>query len=147
MLNRTHIGKVFPSFKVEVEKGRLRFFAKAIGETDPVYTDECAAQASGYASLPVLPTFLFCLEMEQPDPMGWMSEVGLSLARILHGEQSFVYHAPACAGDVLVFESKIVDMYDKKDGALEFVVKETKVTKEDGTLVAELRGVIVQRNR
>lgn len=98
MIDRQHIGKIFPPHTVEVEKGRLRFFAKVIGETNPVYVDEAAVQAAGYASLPVPPTFLFSLEMEKPEPFAWFGEIGLNLSRILHGSQSFTYHAAVCAG-------------------------------------------------
>ncbi|MOA64579.1 hypothetical protein D3C78_1906750 [compost metagenome] len=52
----------------------------------------------------------------------------------------------AFAGDRLSFETKIVDIYDKKGGALEFVVRETRVTDEQGELVAELRNSLVVRN-
>lgn len=146
MIDKQHIGKIFPAHTVEVEKGRLRFFARTIGETDPVYVDEAAAQAAGYDSLPVPPTFLFSLEMEKPEPFAWFSEVGLNLSRILHGSQSFSYHAPVCAGDVLTFSSHISDIFDKKNGALEFVVKDTMVTNQHGVHVADLSSVIVQRN-
>ena len=81
--------------------GRLRFFAKAIGETNPVYTDVDAAQAAGHRDLPVPPTFLFGIELDSPDPFGWLSGIGVDLRRVLHGEQSFTYHSPAYAGDVL----------------------------------------------
>ena len=57
MIDRQYIGHRFPVFQVEVEKGRLRFFAKAIGETDPVYFDEKAAKAAGHPGLLVPPTF------------------------------------------------------------------------------------------
>jgi acyl dehydratase len=52
----------------------------------------------------------------------------------------------AYAGDRLDFEQRIADIYDKKNGALEFVVRETRVTNQHGALVAELRGVTVVRN-
>lgn len=146
MIDHQHIGRRFAPTTADVEKGRLRFFAKAIGETDPVYTDEAAAQAAGYASLPVPPTFLFSLEMEKPDPFAWLGEVGMDIARILHGEQSFTYHRPACAGDTLRFASHIEDIYEKKGGALSFVVKTTQVTNQRGEHVAELRACIVHRN-
>ena len=68
MIDRRHIGHAMPPFSTEVEKGRLRFFAKATGQADPVYTDEGAARAAGYSGLPVPPTFLFCLEMDAPNP-------------------------------------------------------------------------------
>ena len=145
MLNRAMIGQALPAIEAVVEHGRLRFFAKAIGETDPVYTDEAAARAAGHASLPVPPTFLFCLEMETPDPYDWFARVGLELPRVLHGEQQFSYHAMAYAGDTLRFESRITDIYDKKGGALEFVVRETRVSNQHGRHIADLRNVIVQR--
>jgi acyl dehydratase len=69
------------------------------------------------------------------------------VADILHGEQSFSYIRPCHAGDVLSFESRIADIYAKKNGALEFVVKITTVTNQAGEHVADLRGAIVQRNR
>jgi hypothetical protein len=146
MIDKSHIGKKLAPHSVAVEAGRLRFFATAIGEISPVYTRDDAARDAGYRALPVPPTFLFGLEMEKPDPLAWLHEVGMNLARILHGEQSFVYHRPACAGDVLTFETHISDIYDKKNGALEFVVKDTRVSNQDGQHVADLKTVLVQRN-
>jgi acyl dehydratase len=146
MIDRKHIGRVFAPSRADVEKGRLRFFAKAIGETDPVYTDEAAARAAGHASLPVPPTFLFSLEMEKPEPFAWLGEIGMDLARILHGEQSFTYHRLVYAGDTLTFESRVEDIYDKKNGALSFVVKAVKVTDQRGVHVADLRSSIAHRN-
>ncbi|MES3000798.1 MAG: MaoC family dehydratase N-terminal domain-containing protein [Pseudomonadota bacterium] len=146
MIDRKHIGRTFAASHADVEKGRLRFFAKAIGETNPVYTDEAAAHGAGYTSLPVPPTFLFSLEMEKPDPFAWLGEVGMDLTRILHGEQGFTYHHPACAGDTLTFESRIEDIYDKKNGALSFVVKAVKVSNQHGVHIADLRSSIAHRN-
>lgn len=146
MINKNLIGRVFPLYRVDIEKGRLRFFAEVIGETDPIYSYENAARAAGYRSVLVPPTFLFGLDIEQPNAFAWLAEAGFNLARVLHGEQSFHYHTPACAGDTLTFESRIVDMYDKKNGALEFIVKEIKVTNQHGEHVADLRNTIVQRN-
>ncbi|MGV0983044.1 MAG: MaoC family dehydratase N-terminal domain-containing protein [Limnohabitans sp.] len=146
MLDRQYIGHTMPKFSATVEKGRLRFFAKAIGETDPVYTDEAAAQAAGHPGLPVPPTFLFCLEMESPDPAAIRNLLGLDYRRLLHGEQGFTYHRMAYAGDVLSFEQRIEDIYDKKGGALDFVLRKTRVTNQRGEHVADLRTVTVQRN-
>jgi acyl dehydratase len=145
MIDKKHIGRTLPAFRTTVEAGRLRFFAKAIGETNPLYFDESAARDAGHANLPLPPTFLFSLEFEQPDA-SWRDEIGIELPRILHGEQQFTYHRMACAGDTLLFESRIADIYDKKGGALEFVVRETRVTNQHGEHVADLRSVIVQRN-
>jgi acyl dehydratase len=146
MIDRRYTGHTMPAFTVDVEKGRLRFFAKAIGQTDPVYTDEEAARAAGHPGLPVPPTFLFCLEMESPNPTAIRDLLGLDYKRLLHGEQGFSYHAMAYAGDTLTFSQRIEDIYDKKNGALEFVVRKTRVTNQRDELVAELRCITVMRN-
>ena len=145
MISKEHIGKRLPVFQVTPEAGQLRFFAKAIGETNPIYFDVQAARAAGHPNLPLPPTFLFSLEFEQP-AAGWRQEIGIVQSRILHGEQQFEYFRMAHAGETLQFESHLADIYDKKNGALEFVVRETRVTNLRGEHVANLRSIIVQRN-
>ena len=146
MIDRQYSGHTMPAFEVAVEAGRLRFFAKATGQTDPVYLDDTAARADGHPGLPVPPTFLFCLEMESPDPAAIRNLLGMDYRRLLHGEQGFTYHRPAHAGDVLRFEQRIADIYDKKNGALEFVERITRITNQRGEHVADLRAVTVLRN-
>lgn len=146
MIDRKFIGVKSPPFDAEVEKGRLRFFAKAIGETNPIYSNESAAQAAGYRSIVMPPTFLFCLEMDQPDPYRWFREMGIPLPRTLHGGQAFKYHQVGCAGDVMTFNSEIIDIYDKKDGALEFIVQDVVITNQHTEAVADFRRTIVIRN-
>jgi acyl dehydratase len=124
----------------------LRFFAKAIGQTDPIYVDEQAARAAGHTGLPIPPTFLLCMEGESPDPAALRNLLGIDYKRLLHGEQGFTYHRMAYAGDTLNFEQRIDDIYDKKDGALEFVVRKTRVTNQHAEHVADLRSVLVMRN-
>lgn len=130
----------------EVERGRLRFFARTIGLADPIYTDVEAARRAGHRDLPVPPTFLGnSLELEMPNPLAWLAELGGDLTKTTHAEQSFTYHALAYAGDSLVLERRIVDVYTKKGGALEFVVKQTDV-KRGGELLAEARCTIALRH-
>lgn len=131
---------------VEVERGRLRFFARTIGLTDPVYHDVDAARRAGHRDLPVPPTFLSnSLELELPNPLGWLAELGGDLTKTTHAEQGFVYHAMAYAQDELVLRRRIVDVYTKKGGALEFVVKQTDVMRGD-EILAEIRFVIALRH-
>jgi acyl dehydratase len=140
------IGTQLPATTLTVDAGRLRFFAKAIGETNPLYTDVAVAKAAGYADLPVPPTFLFSIELENPDQFRWVVDQGIDPRFVLHGEQSFTYHSIAHAGDTLTATPRIVDVYSKKGGALEFIVKNTAVTRADGSAVADLETVIVVRN-
>ena len=146
MIDKKFIGHRFAMHSATVESGRLRFFAKAIGETDPIYFEEEAARVAGYRALPAPPTFLFCLNNEKPDPLAWVDELGMDLRRILHGEQWFIYHAQVCAGDVLTFEATVADIYAKKNGALDFLVRRTRVTNQEHVHVADLQNTTVQRN-
>ena len=146
MIDHRHIGYASPPFTTPVERGRLKFFAKAIGETDPVYVDVAAAQAAGHPTLPVPPTFLFCLEMDRPAPYGWFDDLGIELPKVLHGAQGFRYHRMAYAGDELTFDSRVTDIYDKKGGLLEFVVQDNRISNQRGELVAEFTRTLVIRH-
>ena len=146
MIEKRFIGHTIPAFNVAVEAGRLRFYARATGQTDQIYTDEVAARAAGHSALPVPLTFLFCLEMESPNPAAIRELLGIDYRRLLHGEQSFTYHSMAYAGDTLRFEQRIDDIYDRKAGSLEFVVRVTRVSNQRGEAVADLRCVSVLRN-
>ncbi len=146
MLDKNYIGHVFPAFTAEVEKGRLRFFAKAIGESNPIYTDEEAAREAGYRALPAPPTFTSVLDQESPDFLPVLDLLGIDIARILHGSQEFEYLEPICAGDTISVQVRIADIFDKKGGALEFVVMEHTYTNQDGVLTTRANSTMVVRN-
>jgi acyl dehydratase len=146
MIDKAFIRRELAPSTLTLERGRLRFFAQAIGETDPVYTDVDAARAAGYADLPAPPTFLFAAELDSGNSMALIDLLKIPLAKLLHGEQGFTYHRAACAGDTITVHPRITDIYDKKGGALEFVVKTAEARNQRDELVAELRTVIVCRH-
>jgi acyl dehydratase len=146
MIDRKWIGHELPESVLPIERSRLRFFAKAIGETDPIYTDPAAARDAGYPDLPAPPTFLFAAELDSGAAFELIEDLQIPIAKLLHGEQSFMYVRPACVGDTVTVQSTISDIYEKKNGALEFVVKTSRATNQRGELVAELRTVLVCRH-
>ena len=146
VIDKKHIGYAPSPTLWDVEKGRIAFFAKVIGLTDPIHTDEAAAKAAGYRGIVAPPTFIFGAPGDSGETMKLIETLEIDLGKVLHGEQRFDYHAPVCAGDTLRFESRVSDIYDKKGGALEFVVNDTKVTNQLGEHVADLHSVIVVRH-
>ncbi len=146
MIDRNLIGHELPPSTLPIERGRLRFFARATGETDPVYTDLEAARAAGYPDLPAPPTFLFSAELDSRAAFTLLDLLKVPLANVLHGEQGFTWYRPVCAGDTVTVQPRITDIYDKKGGALEFVVKVAEARNQRNELVAELRSVIVCRH-
>ena len=146
MIDKSYIGHSFEPFTVDIEKGRLKFFSRATGHGEPIYLDEGAAKAAGYSSLPAAPTFLFSVDLEQDNPMGFLELLGVDIARLLHGEQEFEYHQPICAGDSITLQSRIADIYDKKEGAMEFIVQTFKAINQRGEHVADMTRTLVVRN-
>ncbi|WP_406648326.1 MaoC family dehydratase N-terminal domain-containing protein [Aliisedimentitalea scapharcae] len=146
MIDRTFIGQSFAPLSVEVEKGRLRAFARATGQTDPIYTDVQAAKSAGYRSLPAPPTFLFSLDLEREDPFYFINLMKIDLGRVLHGEQHFTYGEPICAGDTITLTSTVQDIFDKKGGAMEFVILNTTATNQFDEDVGGMTRTIVVRH-
>jgi acyl dehydratase len=146
MIDKQWIGHEFPVSVLAIERGRLQFFAKATGETRPVYTDLAAARDAGLPDLPAPLTFLFAVELDSGTMDRVVTELQIPIAKLLHGEQAFTYHRQTYAGDTVTVRSAVSDIYEKKNGALEFVVKTSRAFNQRDELVAELRSVIVCRN-
>jgi acyl dehydratase len=140
------IGLALAPHQALVEAGPLRLFAKATGETNPVYTDASAAREAGHPGLPVPPSYLSCLHSTRTDHGAWREKAGFQRERVLHGEQSFAYERMAYVGDVLQFDTRVSDYYEKKNGALQFLVLESRVINQRGEHVATMRSTIVHRN-
>ena len=146
MLDRSFIGLESTPRSVDVEKGQLKFFARATDETNRIYFDEDAAKAAGHPALPAPPTFLMCLGSLAPDREDILGKLGVDIGRILHGEQHFTCFKPIYAGDTITLTTRVTDLYDKKGGALDFIVQETEATNQKGEKVGATCSTIVVRN-
>jgi acyl dehydratase len=142
-LDRTLIGLRSPSYTVDIERGQLAFFAKATGETNPIFTDEAAARAAGHRAIPAPPTFAFTLSLYSSLTL---EKLGADMTRILHGDQRFQHHAPMYVGDRIELVDEVVDIYDRKGGALEFIVRRTTATNQHGKLCVEATSTTVIRH-
>ena len=142
-LNRV-VGKEYPPYAVTVERGRIKDFARAIGDLNPCYLDDEVGRASPWGDVIAPPTFPISFRDESGD---LLRDIGTDVSRLLHGEQEFDLHRPIRAGETLLCRPKITDIYEKsgKSGPMAFVVRETYVTDQANELVATLRGVTVIR--
>jgi acyl dehydratase len=140
-------GKEYPPYTVTIERGRIKDFARAIGDPNPFYLDDRIGAASEFGDVIAPPTFPITFRDEQADTGSFLKELGTDISRILHGEQEFELHRPLRPGETLLCRPRIADIYEKsgKSGAMAFVVRETAVTDRNGELVATLRGVTVVR--
>ena len=146
LIDKNLIGYSFEPVQLAVEAGRLRFVAKALGLTDPVYIDVDVARAEGYSDLLAPPTFPFMLESDAFELAGLCDFFGQNPKHLLHAEQKFTYHQPICAGDQIKFTKTIREIFDKKNGQLEFVVSDNTLTNQDDILCVESQTTYVFRN-
>ncbi len=140
------INKEYPPFEIEVERGRLRFFAKATGATNPIYFNDTAARAAGYADIPAPPSFAYCITMDAGQSFNVLEDMDIPLPKAVHGAQGFVFHKTIIAGDVISGRQKITNIFEKKGGVLLFIETLIALKNQDDEPVCDLTSTIIVRN-
>jgi acyl dehydratase len=143
-LDRNAIGRESKPALNDVEKGAIRRFAEALGETNPIYFEEAAARAAGYRSVVAPPSFATTLRAGSDLREGLMLTPGKHL---LQAEQSFEYARPIVAGDRLTVRSRIADVSQRQtpSGLTDVVVIEDEGRDEAGEVVYRSRQLWVVR--
>jgi acyl dehydratase len=113
----------------EVEADRIRQYADAVHEDNPVYHDAEAAKAAGFRDLVAPPMFAVVYSAPAMGP-AIFETIGDALPRMVHGGQEFVWGEPVCAGDTITTEASLKENYEK-DGK-GFYVFESVSKNQDG---------------
>jgi len=149
MFDKSKIGYSFPPFTIEVERGKIRELALAIGDDNPIYQSREAAQAAGYPDVPLFPTaptlFTFWGNAKM---VSQIVSLGINVMRVLHGEEEYEYLAPINAGDSLTGVMTVVDGKTRqgKDGSsLDILTTEIRYTNQHGQPVLNAREMILVR--
>jgi acyl dehydratase len=145
-MDRSRIGFCTTPSRVTVDPWRVKLFCQAIGATDTVHWDPDAARQLGLPGCPVPPTFLKALETDHFTSASLLQLLQVPVRSVMHAEQSFEFLQPVYVGDQLEVKRTIVDIYDKREGALSFIVVDTEFSRED-VKVCESRQTIVARNK
>lgn len=140
------VGKEYPPFSADVEKGRLMLFAKAIGSTNKVFTDEAAAAAAGFSALPAPPTLAYSLTMDCGQSFNALEDMKIPLSQCVHGAQGFRHVRPLVAGDTVTGRQRIVSIVEKKGGALLFIDMLIRLENQRGEHVCDLTQTVIVRN-
>src|SRR3954451_24199109 len=125
-------GKTYPTFEYEVGREKIREYARAVGEENPVHHDPAAAREAGFRGVVAPPMFCVVYSAPAMGPAVLDPEVGINLAAMVHGSQEFVWGEPVCAGDVITTQPRLADAYGK-DGR-GFYVFQSESTNADGKL-------------
>lgn len=140
-------GKEYAPFTVTVERGKIKEFARAIGDLSPFYLDDAVGRASEWGDIIAPPTFPTTFRDETADTGSMLRDLGVDIGRILHGEQEFEHYKPIRPGETYLCRSRVTDIYEKtgRSGAMAFVVREMAVTDGDNEIVCLVRHITVVR--
>ncbi|HET9903893.1 MAG TPA: MaoC family dehydratase N-terminal domain-containing protein [Xanthobacteraceae bacterium] len=141
-------GKSFPPYEFRVERGKIKEFADALGDRNPVYHDPESPAAKAAGGILAPPTLLRTFLYETRDAVEALKVEDWSY--IVHGEQEFEYFAPIHAGDVLTAQDRIVSMTEKESrraGKLQIAVIETTFHNQRGEKVQVARRTLIETGK
>ena len=153
--------------KFPVEAGHILLFARAIGDTNKVYSDEDYANSSGSGGIIAPPTFAQASAQFDPEytlrpkigqpwfgsgknPTGITETGDSNVGSGLHAEQHFEYHRHLKPGDELTATTKPGKTWEKQGrraGLLKFAESVTEYRDQNGELVVTARSVGVSTER
>jgi acyl dehydratase len=129
-VNESVVGKEWPAVDYEVGREKIREYANAVGESNPVHHDPEAAKAAGFRGVVAPPMFAVVYSAPAMGPAVLDPELGINFATLLHGGQEFEWGEPVCAGDVITTTPRLVEAYEKN--GMGFYVFESTSVNQDG---------------
>jgi hypothetical protein len=137
MIDKAALGREGAPFEMDIERGKVREYARAVRATDRAFFD---------GEEPIAPptflttTFFWERDVEGANP--WHA-VKMDQRRGMHAEQEYIFHGPPPrAGTRLYCRSRISEVFEKqgkRGGVLRFAVMVTEFRDAGGKLVAEAR--------
>lgn len=127
------VGKTYPPSMYAVGREKVREYALAVGETNPVHYDVQSAQRAGYADIVAPPMFAVvystpAVVMAVLDP-----DVAMNFAMEVHGAQEFCWGPLVVAGEEIATRASVKDIYEQ--GGRWFYVFETVSVNKRGETV------------
>jgi acyl dehydratase len=143
-LDESFIGRAYPAaVRYEVGAEKIREFADAIGDPDPVYRDETAARAAGHPAVLAPPTFTTIINLKVIEVIVADPALGLEWSRVVQGDQTFEFLRPVYAGDRLVLSATIQNVLNRAGHG--FLTVRADIAGEDDEAIATITALIVVR--
>ena len=151
MINKDLAHTRLETFELPVERGKIKEFANAICDPNPVYRDYKYAQSQGFSDVIIPPTFpMTALFHAGSDNvvLEVMQKLGMDVARSVHGEIEYIYERPVCAGETLRGEMSIGNIYEKpgkRGGTMTFVEHEIRLFDKSNKPVVVVRNTFIEK--
>jgi acyl dehydratase len=114
-VNTQAIGKTYDPVVYAVGREKVREYARAVGETNPLHLDLDAARAAGYADVVAPPMFAVVYSAPSVGPLIFDPEIGINFAMMVHGGQEFEWGPLVVAGDEITTTASVKDI-SERDG-------------------------------
>jgi acyl dehydratase len=112
-VNTSAVGKSYPPVVYAVGREKIKEYAAAVGETNPLHLDVEAARAAGYADVVAPPMFAVVYQSRSVMPGIFDPEVGINFAMMVHSGQDFRWERVVVAGEELTTATSVLKIEEK----------------------------------
>ena len=127
------LGKELAPFEYEIGREKIKEYASAVGEVNPIHLDHEAARAAGFADVVAPPMFAVVYSNAAILPGLFDPDVGIDFAHMVHGSQEFRWGPLVVAGDEITTTATVTDISER--GEMGFYVFGTESRNQDGETV------------
>jgi acyl dehydratase len=125
-VNTQAVGKTYEPTLYAVGREKIKEYARAVGETNPVHLDVAAAREAGFADVVAPPMFAVVYSSRAVAPGMLDPEVGMNFAMMVHGGQEFQWGPLVVAGDEITTTASVKDI-SEADGRGYYVFESVSV--------------------
>lgn len=133
-VNTSAVGKAYPPTLYAVGREKIREYALATYETNPLHLDSEAARRAGYRDVVAPPMFAVVYCAAAMGPALFDPEVGINFALMVHGGQEFKWGPLVVAGDEIETTVSVKSVTERAGNG--FYVFESVSTNQEGHTVA-----------
>ena len=127
------VGKTYPQTTYAVGREKVKEYAFAVGESNPLHVDHEAARLAGYADVVAPPMFAVVFAGRAMSAPLFDPAVGIDFGRMVHGAQEFRWGPLVVAGDEIQTTATVKDITER--GGMGFFVFETVSVNQRGETV------------
>jgi acyl dehydratase len=112
-VNTQAVGKTYEPSLYAVGREKIKEYARAVGETNPIHLDVEAARAAGYGDVVAPPMFAVVYCAPAVGPPIFDPEIEINFAMMVHGGQAFEWGPPVVAGDEITTTVSVGDISER----------------------------------
>jgi acyl dehydratase len=113
-VNTDVVGKSYPPTVYAVGREKVREYARAVGETNPLHLDVDAAREAGHDDVVAPPMFAVVYAMPAVAQGMFDPDVGIDFARLVHAGQAFEWGPLVVAGDEISTAVSVKDVSEQR---------------------------------